>query len=399
MAHKVFDLVREHSDTTGPAKTVLLLIADHAGAEDGSGARLGEERLAVEAGLSVRTVQRAITEAESLEELEVERGRRSRGRQAVNRYRVRVEVLQDKPGLDVRLERLQAERAAVVETTRQRAAACQSDVQQEGPARQSDVQPARQRVVLDQDSSTTESRATARQSDVQPARQSDVGTPSNEPPEETPSSPGAHAPALKSEDHPSAPGQDLSNGSPESHGSSTPPTPPPPGASQSGQNVPLRNERAIRAVLSVRERLAASNGRVWSFPEAAALEWDALFAKEAGKVAAQQFLAWYLAEMRGIDVRELGRQDWSMAGQKVSRWARLALYGVDEAVTRAVEGIDFWKYVEAVCRKASAEGIPAGPSTPLDPDEERRRALAFVQAEEARLQAARFPNLSPGATP
>jgi 5-methylcytosine-specific restriction endonuclease McrA len=121
MAHKVFDLVKQHSDTTGPAKTVLLLIADHAGAEDGSGARLGEERLAVEAGLSVRTVQRAIAEAENLDELEVERGRRSRGRQAVNRYRVRVEVLQAKPGLDVRLERLQAERAAIIEASRSRA--------------------------------------------------------------------------------------------------------------------------------------------------------------------------------------------------------------------------------------------------------------------------------------
>jgi hypothetical protein len=393
MAHKVFDLVKEHSDTTGPAKTVLLLIADHAGAEDGSGARLGEERLAVEAGLSVRTVQRAITEAEQLEELEVERGRRSRGRQAVNRYRVRVEVLQSKPGVDVRLERLQAERAAVVEATRRRASARQPDVQQQDPARQRDVQPARQTVVLGEGSSTSERRATARQRDVQPARQRDVGTPSSEPPERTPSAPGAHAPAHKAADPPSSPGQELPQGLPESQGSSPPPSggdPLPAGTSQNGRDVPLRDERAIRAVVGVRARLAGGNGRVWSFPEAAVAEWDALAASEAGRTALQQFLAWYLAEMRGVDVRDLARQDWSMAGQKVSRWGRLALYGVDEAVTRDLAGIDFWKYVEAVCRKASTEGPRAAAlTTTHDPDEQLRLDREHNEQELARVRAMR----------
>src|SRR5919198_252043 len=101
MAKKLFDLVKEHSDTTGPARVVMLLIADHANNEagDGSGSYPGEERLAIEAGLSVRTVQRAIATAEQLAALGVTRTYDyARNKQAVDRYRIRVEVLKAKPG-------------------------------------------------------------------------------------------------------------------------------------------------------------------------------------------------------------------------------------------------------------------------------------------------------------
>ncbi len=149
----------------------------------------------------------------------------------------------------------------------------------------------------------------------------------------------------------------------------------------------------------MRERLAASNGHAWSFPDAAAAEWDALIAEPGGNAAAQQFLAWYLAEMRGVDVRDLERRDWSMAGQKVSRWRRLALYGVDEAVTRAVEGIDFWKYVEAVCKKASTQGVPAAaPTVSSDPDEQLRLDREHNERELARVRALRATDPTQGGT-
>ena len=41
--------------------------------------------------------------------------------------------------------------------------------------------------------------------------------------------------------------------------------------------------------------------------------------------------------------------------QKLKRWRSLAFYGVDQAVSRGIEGMEFWKYVEAVCKQARAQ--------------------------------------------
>jgi hypothetical protein len=74
MAKKLFDLVRERSDALGWPKAVLLLIADHAANEDGTGAFPRLETLALELGVEERTVRRAVGELERLGELEVTRG-------------------------------------------------------------------------------------------------------------------------------------------------------------------------------------------------------------------------------------------------------------------------------------------------------------------------------------
>ncbi len=65
----------------------------------------------------------------------------------------------------------------------------------------------------------------------------------------------------------------------------------------------------------------------------------------------------------------MARRHWSMAGQKVGRHRALALYGVDQAITRVdidqpdergQAGQPFWNYVEAVCRAARAEIASGG---------------------------------------
>jgi hypothetical protein len=133
---------------------------------------------------------------------------------------------------------------------------------------------------------------------------------------------------------------------------------PPPTVGDNGTVIPLRSGRATQAVLEVVASLKAEvegGRRSWSFSEAAKAAWCRLLDDDRNLSTAQQFVAWYVAEMRGVDVRELERLDWSMAGQKVKRWRSLTLYGVDQAVTRGLEGIDFWKYVEAVCQRARAD--------------------------------------------
>jgi hypothetical protein len=69
-------------------------------------------------------------------------------------------------------------------------------------------------------------------------------------------------------------------------------------------------------------------------------------------------------------------------------------------VTRGVEGIDFWKYVEAVCKKASTDGIPAltPPAAASDPEQQRRLDREHNQRELARLRAARATDPIQGAT-
>lgn len=130
-----------------------------------------------------------------------------------------------------------------------------------------------------------------------------------------------------------------------------------------GEVVPLRSNRAVEAVNGTLDRLkaeVAEGRRSWDFTEAAKTEWLTLLDDAAGFAPAQQFLAWYIAEMRGVGVRELERRDWSMAAQKLKRWRSIALYGVDQAVTRGLEGIEFWKYVEAVCQRTRAEVATGG---------------------------------------
>jgi hypothetical protein len=129
-------------------------------------------------------------------------------------------------------------------------------------------------------------------------------------------------------------------------------------APTAGEVVPLRSGRAMAAANGVLERLKAeaeAGRRSWSFTDAAKAEWDALLDDDRNLSTAQQFLVWYVAQNRGVDIRTLDRLDWSMAGQKVNRWRSLALYGVDQAVTRNLTGLDFWKYAEKVCQAASAE--------------------------------------------
>jgi hypothetical protein len=131
-----------------------------------------------------------------------------------------------------------------------------------------------------------------------------------------------------------------------------------PAPNPAGEVVPLRSGRAVAAANGVLERLKAeveAGRRSWSFTDAAKAEWDALLDDDRNLSAAQQFLVWFIAQNRGVDIRTLDRLDWSMAGQKVNRWRSLALYGVDQAVTRNLTGLDFWRYAEKVCQAASAE--------------------------------------------
>ena len=117
---------------------------------------------------------------------------------------------------------------------------------------------------------------------------------------------------------------------------------------------PVRSARAAQAALGVVDRLKASvdsGRRSWSFPDAAKAEWDALLDDDGNLSAARDFLVWFVAEMTG---RKPDALDWQMAMQKVKRWRARALYGVEQTVTRGLEGRPFWIYVEAVCRQAQA---------------------------------------------
>jgi len=121
-----------------------------------------------------------------------------------------------------------------------------------------------------------------------------------------------------------------------------------------GVLVPQRSARAAQAALGVIERLKASvdsGRRSWSFSEAVKAEWDALLDDDGNLSTARDFLVWFVAEMTGRKPDEL---DWQMAMQKVKRWRARALYGVEQTVTRGLEGRPFWIYVEAVCRQAQA---------------------------------------------
>ncbi len=126
MAKKLFDLVKDRSDAVGWPKVVLLMIADHANSEDGTGSFAAEATMAAELGIEERTVRRAIETVEYGGELEVTRGYdHQRKRRATNRYRVRVEVLRAKPPLEAKppfQERLDAQRRLVEQIEAQRRA-------------------------------------------------------------------------------------------------------------------------------------------------------------------------------------------------------------------------------------------------------------------------------------
>ena len=121
------------------------------------------------------------------------------------------------------------------------------------------------------------------------------------------------------------------------------------------QLQPQRSPRAAQAAVGVIEWLKQSvdaGNRSWSFSDAMKAEWDELLDDDGNLTAARDFLVWFLAEMRGSKPERL---DWQMAMQKVKRHRSLALYGVEEAVTRhPAGGIELWKYVEAVCVAAKA---------------------------------------------
>jgi hypothetical protein len=133
-----------------------------------------------------------------------------------------------------------------------------------------------------------------------------------------------------------------------------------------GELIPLRSARAAVAVNGVFERLKAevdAGRRSWSWTEAAKAEWDALLDDDRNLEGARQFLMWVIAEMRGHAVtteamteaeKAAWRHDWAMCRQKVLRHRALALYGIDQALTRGLEGQAFWNYVEAVCRGTRA---------------------------------------------
>ena len=136
--------------------------------------------------------------------------------------------------------------------------------------------------------------------------------------------------------------------------------------------IPLRSAPAVQAVATTFDGLKAEierGGRSWSLTDAAKRAWDQLLDSDANLRAAQEFLVWYIAFNAGRDLRDLARRHWSMAGQKVGRHRALALYGVDQAITRVdidqpdergQVGQPFWNYVEAVCRAARAEVAGGG---------------------------------------
>ena len=65
--------VLNHSQTRGPARTVLLVIAYHAH-DDGSGSHPGLDRIAQESGFGRATVARSVPRIEALGEMRVRRG-------------------------------------------------------------------------------------------------------------------------------------------------------------------------------------------------------------------------------------------------------------------------------------------------------------------------------------
>lgn len=150
----------------------------------------------------------------------------------------------------------------------------------------------------------------------------------------------------------------------------------PTGASANGhaEVVPLRSQRAVQAANGTLERLKAGlerGERSWSLSDAARDEWLSLLDDDHNLGTAQQFVMFYIAMNAGRDVRSLNRRHWSMAGQKVSRWRALVLYGVDQAITRVdldqpdergQVGQPFWNYVEAVCKGVRAEVATGGAS-------------------------------------
>ncbi len=138
----------------------------------------------------------------------------------------------------------------------------------------------------------------------------------------------------------------------------------PNGARSNGEVVQLRSPQAVVAVNGLLDQLKAelqAGRRSWDLSAAAKQQWERLLDSTGANIGpAQQFLMWYLAEMRSVPVEELPAHDWAMAGQKLKRWRGLALFGVDQAASRGLEGQAMWNYVEAVCKGTHAQIATGG---------------------------------------
>jgi DNA-binding transcriptional regulator YhcF (GntR family) len=179
--------------------------------------------------------------------------------------------------------------------------------------------------------------------------------------QESPPSPDGLTPSLFQAD-------DLPHGSPESHGAPTPPTPPPPPPSQNGQaSKAAETARIVQRVFEAWQRATGHPGAKLT---------DARRRKVTARLREG-----YTAEEILLAVTEGWRHD---------PWRERA--DNNDLVILLRDGPQLEKFLK-LARKAKGNGSGAA-----DPDEELRRAREFAEQEDARLQAARYPNLNPGAT-
>lgn len=178
---------------------------------------------------------------------------------------------------------------------------------------------------------------------------------------------GAHAPEPPSGDPSAFQASLLPDPSPGSHGSPTPPAPPPPVAPQNGHKPKAGGTAEIVQ-------------RVFEAWREAAGHPGAKLTKDRREKVTARLREGYTVEEILLAVTEGWRHDpWPARADN------------NDLVILLRTGPQLEKF-RNLARKA-------GDGRQADPEEEARRAREFVEREEARLQAARFPNATPGATP